>query len=268
MGVSSERRLRLVAACAALILVGAALTLAGHLAAPSDHTAQAVGVAPAVVPPPTAAPSTTTSTIPPPQVPVSTELATTHGAIATYAQPDGPENGTVGIWYGYALTLPVIADQGDWLQVRLPQRPNQSTAWVRRADVTAGATPYRIVVGLTAQRLEVFKSGYAVMNFPVGVGTPRTPTVVGNYFITVHAPAPNAAYGPFVLSTSAHSDAIQSWEGAGDAIIAIHGPIDSYADSLIGTGRARVSNGCIRLHDADLAQLSVIPIGTPLDIQA
>jgi len=68
--------------------------------------------------------------------------------------------------------------------------------------------------------------------------------------------------------TSAHSDAITDWENSGDAIIAIHGPITAGADALIGTTGAAVSNGCVRLHDADLAQLSGIPAGTPVDIVA
>ena len=50
------------------------------------------------------------------------------------------------------------------------------------------------------------------------------------------------------------------------AVIGIHGPITSYDDSLIGTTGAAISHGCIRLHDADLAQLSIIPAGTPIDI--
>ena len=53
---------------------------------------------------------------------------------------------------------------------------------------------------------------------------------------------------------------------SGDAIIGIHGPIDSTADAEIGTSGAAISHGCIRLHDADLAQLSIIPAGTPLAI--
>ena len=49
---------------------------------------------------------------------------------------------------------------------------------------------------------------------------------------------------------------------------AIHGPITSYDDSLIGTTGAAISHGCIRLHDADLAQLSMIPAGTPITVLA
>ncbi len=148
----------------------------------------------------------------------------------------------------------------------MPQRPNGSTAWLRFSDVTLSSTPYRIVVSVGRERLSVYRSGYPIMEFPIGVGVPATPTVTGKFFITVRAPAPNAGYGPFVLSTSAHSEAIQSWEGLGDALVAIHGPITSYADQRIGTSGVQISNGCIRLHDADLAKLTVIPPGTPVDI--
>ena len=77
--------------------------------------------------------------------------------------------------------------------------------------------------------------------------------------MTMQVPAPTAGYGPFVLVTSAHSDLHMDWDDSGDAIIAIHGPITSYDDSLIGTTGAAISHGCIRLHDADLAQLNTIP---------
>ncbi|MHB8463583.1 MAG: L,D-transpeptidase [Acidimicrobiales bacterium] len=244
-----------------IVLFAGILTAVGHLIAPG-RSPQAVGVQPLAPP---AAPTTTT-TVPPPPVAASTVLATPRGSIPTYAFPGGPTNGTVGVWYGYPLVLPVLDDRPGWLEVRLPQRPNQSVAWIKSTDASLSSTPYRIVVSVAAEHLRVFKDGYPVFDFPVGVGAPATPTVTGDYFITVKAPPPSSAYGPFVLSTSAHSDAIQSWEGAGDALIAIHGPIDSYADSLIGTGRARVSNGCLRMHVADQIQLAGIPVGTPLDI--
>ena len=79
-------------------------------------------------------------------------------------------------------------------------------------------------------------------------------------------PAPNPGYGPFVLVTSDHSDTISDWQNSGDAIIAIHGPISSNADTLIGTAGAAISHGCVRLHDADLAQLAMLPPGTPVTV--
>jgi lipoprotein-anchoring transpeptidase ErfK/SrfK len=137
---------------------------------------------------------------------------------------------------------------------------------VPQKDVTLSATTYRIVVNLSTEHLTVYNLGQPVLDFPAGIGAPDDPTVTGQYFVTMRVPPPDPGYGPFVLVTSAHSDAITDWEQSGDAIIAIHGPITTYDDSLIGTTGAAISHGCIRLHDADLSQLDVIPDGTPVDI--
>jgi hypothetical protein len=233
-------------------------------AAPTTVVALTTTSTSTTLPPPT----TSMTTTPPPQVPVSALLATPHGMIPTYSSPGAGQIGTEGVWYGYQLVLPVLDQAPGWVHVRLAQRPNGSTAWVHTADVTLSSTPYRIVVSLTTMHLTVYRSGFPILRFPAGIGVPATPTVTGNYFVAVHEAHVPAAYGPFVLDTSAHSDAIKSWDGMGDAIVAIHGPINSYADSRIGTTGVRISNGCIRLHDRDLAQLSIIPVGTPVDIVA
>jgi hypothetical protein len=169
-------------------------------------------------------------------------------------------------WYGYPSILPVISTTRGWVEVREAQRPNESTAWVPAADVTVSRDPYYLVVSLATTHLELFFHGYPLIDVPVGVGAPATPTVTGNFFVAMKAPPPGPGYGPFMLVTSAHSNAITDWEGGGDAIIAIHGPIDATADGLIGTTGAHLSNGCIRLHDPDLARLASVPAGTPLDI--
>jgi hypothetical protein len=122
------------------------------------------------------------------------------------------------------------------------------------------------VVSLATRQLEVFEHGYPVLDFPAGIGAPSEPTVTGQFFVTMKVPPPSPGYGPFVLVTSAHSDTITDWERSGDGIIAIHGPITAEDDALIGTTGAAISHGCIRLHDADLAELADIPPGTPLDV--
>jgi len=68
------------------------------------------------------------------------------------------------------------------------------------------------------------------------------------------------------MVTSARSEAIGDWEGSGDAVIGIHGPLGGAA--LIGADGARISHGCIRLKDGALLRLRVIPAGTPIDIVA
>lgn len=160
--------------------------------------------------------------------------------------------------------LPVIAEKAGWVEVRLAQRPNESTAWVPARDVRLTGDPYRIVVNLATTHLELFDAGREVGDFPAGVGTTTDPTPTGQFFVAFFAPPPSPGYGAFLLVTSAHSNAIADWEGTGDAIIAIHGPLGD--DALIGTTGARISHGCIRLHDADLARLRVVPPGTPIDI--
>ncbi|MGH9122198.1 MAG: L,D-transpeptidase [Acidimicrobiales bacterium] len=210
----------------------------------------------------------TPTTVAAPQVPTSTLLASPLGTVPYYSGPGGPEAGTVGTWYGYALTLPVINEVPGYLEVRLPWRPNESVGWLADANVTLSSTPYRIQINLTTMHLTLFKAGYSIGSFPVGIGVPATPTTPGEFFVAVKEIDPGPGYGPFALDTSAHSTTIQSWEGTGDAIEAIHGPIDSYADALIGTTGARVSNGCIRMHLADQAQLSMVEPGTPIDILA
>jgi hypothetical protein len=201
-------------------------------------------------------------------VPAETLVATTDGAIPGYAAPDSsvPDITVPASWYGYQSILPVIDTSPGWLEVRLAQRPNGSTTWVQQDDVTLSTTPYAIVVDLATTHLSVFDAGEQILDFPAGIGAPDDPTPTGQYFMTMQVPPPDPGYGPFVLVTSDHSDTITDWEESGDAIIAIHGPITSYDDSLIGTTGAAISHGCVRLHDADLGQLSFIPAGTPIDV--
>jgi lipoprotein-anchoring transpeptidase ErfK/SrfK len=195
----------------------------------------------------------------------SSLIATLNSTVAKFASPGGPQTGTVpGTWFGAPSALPVIAQANGFLQVRLAQRPNGSTAWIASASATLSSTPYRIVVDLATEHLMLYKAGQLLMSAPAGVGTAQDPTPTGNFFVALYATPPSAAWGPFVLVTSGHSNAISDYEESGDAILAIHGPLG--ADAAIGTSGARVSHGCVRLHDSDLVQLRSIPVGTPIQI--
>jgi hypothetical protein len=252
-------------------MLGAAAGLAG-CGRSAARTAARAGARPAPGPTSTPAPTSTSAptTTTAPLDPNATFVVATKGTIPDFPAPGAPAGGAVpATWYGYQTLLPVIGHQPGWLEVRLAQRPNGSVAWVRNQDVTlALITTYRIVVRVAAQRLQLYQDGKMVLDFPAGVGTNNDPTVTGNFFLAIKAPPPNSGYGAFVLATSAHSDAITDWEGLGDAIIAIHGPIDAAADARIGTTGAHISHGCVRLHAADLAQLAPVPVGTPIDIEA
>jgi lipoprotein-anchoring transpeptidase ErfK/SrfK len=199
--------------------------------------------------------------------PASTAVATVLRSAPGYASPGGNVTGTVpASWYGRPSVLPVVATKPGWVQVRLAQRPNGSTAWLPAGDVTLGRTPYRIVVNNTTAQLALYDRGRLVFSAPAGVGTTDDPTPTGAFFLAFdeRPPQPNPGYGPFIIVTSAHSQAISDWENSGDAIIGIHGPLGE--DSEIGTAGARISHGCVRLHDEALERLTEVPPGTPIDI--
>jgi L,D-transpeptidase catalytic domain len=195
----------------------------------------------------------------------STLVATLTETAPDFVTPGGPQIGAVpATWYGAPSALPVLAQDDGYLEVRLAQRPNGSTAWIASSAATLSSTPYKIVVDLATEHLMLYKGGRLLMSAPAGIGTAQDPTPTGNFFVVLFASPPSAAWGPFIMVTSGHSDAISDYEESGDAIMAIHGPLG--ADFAIGTTGARISHGCVRLHDADLAQLRTVPVGSPVQI--
>jgi lipoprotein-anchoring transpeptidase ErfK/SrfK len=198
----------------------------------------------------------------------STVIATVHATIPGYAAPKRttPSMSIKPTWHGESENLPVIKAKPHWVDVRLPQRPNGLTAWVKDTDVTFSTTPYKILIDLAKRQLILFKHQRLTAAFPAGIGTTTDPTPTGQFFVAFFASPPSPGYGPFVMVTSGHSNAISDWESSGDALMAIHGPLGE--DAAIGTSGAQISHGCVRLHLADLQQLRKIPAGTPIEVVA
>jgi lipoprotein-anchoring transpeptidase ErfK/SrfK len=169
-----------------------------------------------------------------------------------------------GSWYGYPSILPVIDSTPDRLRVMIAQRPDNSTSWINRSSAVLGRIHYAIVINLSQHWLYVFYKGQQVSSFPVGHGAPGTPTPTGSYFVAFHAPPNGPGYGSEMLETSGHSRVIQHFDGGNDAIIAIHGPVGS--DAQIGNRGAAISNGCIRMHNADLNKVKRVRNGSPVII--
>lgn len=255
-------RRRTVVVCL-LVLVVAPLGWFGSRALSSQRHG-AAGASPAR---PQARPVTSTTVITQTTGDQSSLVATLPGDEQGYTSPGGQPTGVVpGSWHGAVSALPVIATSPGWLEVRLAQRPNEATAWIPSAGVALSSTSYRIVIDLATMHLSLYDSGTLVLSTPAGIGTSSTPTPTGSYFVAFLEQAPNPGYGAFIMVTSAHSNVIADFDNSGDAIIGIHGPLG--ADAEIGTTGAALSNGCIRLHDADLAQLGAVPAGSPIQIIA
>lgn len=195
-------------------------------------------------------------------------------SVATFTEPvprltgpDGDVNGSVDPdWHDVALAFPVIDQASGAVKIRLPGRPNGSTAWVPAEAVTVDTVAYRVEVDLSERRLWLYRNGDELISAPVGVGTDTNPTPTGEFFAAFHQQSPGGGYGPFVLVTTAHSETITDWEESGDAVVGVHGPLGSASE--IGQTGAAVSHGCIRMHNSDLRALRVVPPGTPISITA
>jgi lipoprotein-anchoring transpeptidase ErfK/SrfK len=249
-----------LAAWTILIAVGVVLFMLSQSGPPPGHTAvPRTAVPDAVVP--------AAELRAPGLAPGVTEVATIDTTAPKYSRPGVRTAGSVpSSWWDRPSVLPVLATRSGWVLVRLAQRPNGSTAWVPAQDVTLGTTPYRIVVDLATTHLNLYEDNHLVVSAPAGVGAADDPTPTGNYFVAFdeQPPRPNPGYGPFILVTSAHSPSIANWEGSGDAIIGIHGPLGESAE--IGTTGARLSHGCVRLPVQSLQELAPVPPGTPITI--
>ena len=194
-------------------------------------------------------------------------IAALSATTPSFVAPGGPPATAIAAtWHGSPLFLPVVAIRSGDLEVRLPTRPNGSTAWISETGIRLSHTPYRIVIDLATRHLLLYRDGIVVLDAPAGVGTVTDPTPIGHFFVASFATAPSSAWGPFVIVTSAHSNAITDWEESGDAVVAIHGPLGE--DAEIGTAGAQISHGCVRLHVGALAQLRVVPDGSPIDVIA
>lgn len=150
----------------------------------------------------------------------------------------------------------------EWVRIRLPILPNNSTGWVPR--LALGGYHFvttHLVIDRHRLRATLIKDGRPVFTAPIGAGQPQWPTPRGEFYIrdklTDYA---SPFYGPVAFGTSARSSVLTDWPDGG--FVGIHG---TDAPQLIP---GRVSHGCIRLRNRDILRLAqLMPVGTPLTIE-
>jgi len=207
----------------------------------------------------------------PAQVPAAASpfraASTKGGDIPVFSAPDTTAGPTATLSpmteYLQPRTLLAFEDRQDWLRVYLPTRPNNSTGWVRAADVDVSPPlEWKIRVILGEHRLVLLHNDVVDFQTGVAIGTEQYPTPVGTFYLTdpvdLHD-TPNLGYGVFALGLSGHSDVLTEFLG-GDGQIAIHGtnnPGDIGQD---------VSHGCVRVTNDAIERLSTLPLGTPVEI--
>jgi hypothetical protein len=148
-----------------------------------------------------------------------------------------------------------------WVRVRLPQRPNNVTGWVRRSKLgPVHLVHTRLVVSQRTLSITLYDRGRRRFRARVGMGKPSTPTPKGAFWIREKFPVfGGSIYGTRAMGTAAYSNTLTDWPGGG--VVGVHGTNEP------GLIPGRPSHGCIRMRNADVERLyRLTPIGTPLRI--
>jgi len=154
------------------------------------------------------------------------------------------------------------ADGRDWMELRIPGRPNGKTGWVQSGALGPFHLSHLLVV-VNRERLRMYfyNRGRQIWSAPVGVGKPGTPTPTGHFWIDERFAIanPSSGYYPYAFGTTDYST-LTDWPGGG--VVGIHGP---YYDAPGIPGY--ISHGCIRLRVSDDFWLAAhLKLGTPLHV--
>ncbi len=161
-----------------------------------------------------------------------------------------------------ALASRLDGDGRTWVELRLPQRPNGVTGWVRSSALgELHLVHTRLVVDRKALRVTLYDNGAQRFTARVGVGAPSTPTPAGSFWIREKFRVSDSPmYGPRAMGTAAYSNTLTDWPGGG--VVGLHGTSEP------GLIPGRPSHGCIRLRNRAIKRLyALTPIGTPLQIR-
>jgi hypothetical protein len=186
--------------------------------------------------------------------------------VALRASPGGPVVERVGdrTEFGAARFFWIERVSGAWLGVPAPELPNGRLGWIRddRFALEITQTHFWITADVSDRELQLHYGNRVLDRFPVTVGSPGSPTPLGNYAITDGLVGRGLGpwYGCCVLALSGHQPNLPSGWIGGDRI-AIHGTPDS-----IGGAN---SSGCLRASGSDMVSLFArVPLGTPVFIRA
>jgi len=162
----------------------------------------------------------------------------------------------------YLLLRQYEDDAGrEWVELRVPKRPNGRVGWVRRDKLGQyNRNVFQLTIDRKKLRGTLRKNGRKVWSAPVGVGAVGTKTPAGNFYIREKFRVRNVPlYGTRAIGTSAYAPTLSDWPNGG--VVGIHGT--DQPELIPG----RPSHGCIRVRNPDVERLwRLIRIGTPLRI--
>lgn len=175
---------------------------------------------------------------------------------------------------GKPTTIVPVETRGRWSLVLTPARqklpstatadapaPAQSAAWLPTSSLQrVGSLTKRVVVSTSKHTLVIADgAGRALKSFPVGVGTPSTPTPTGTGYLQARYldPAQGQTEHRIQLTSLHATEADEPYEGSDGGLIGIH---------YQSTSNGAVSHGCIRLPADAIAAVDALPLGTPVQI--
>jgi lipoprotein-anchoring transpeptidase ErfK/SrfK len=167
--------------------------------------------------------------------------------------------------WGQRIAFPVrdvrVRKETTWYRILLGVEPNGSTGWIKGSDVTFDRIRHFVVVDLSRRELRHYRDGKLRHRFTVGIGSRRTPTTTGRFFVWAHLNPRDASgpYGSYLLGLSGFSEVLTYWPGGGR--MAIHGT--SHASDR----GQRVSYGCPRVYNPQMERLRAIQMGSTVVIR-
>ncbi|MBA3358536.1 MAG: L,D-transpeptidase [Thermoleophilaceae bacterium] len=189
-------------------------------------------------------------------------------SVRRVASMRGKRVGRLGRWTYHGFRDVVLVLETDRTEQRLWARVRYSGLGRRTGWVPAGslATPRlvrtRLVIDRGRTRVRLFRSGRLVFGARAGVGASSSPTPPGMFFIRerLRPRRSDTIYGPLAFGLSAYSPYRTDWPGGGQ--VGLHGT------NQPGLIPGRISNGCIRLRNAEILRLGrLMPVGTPVLIR-
>jgi lipoprotein-anchoring transpeptidase ErfK/SrfK len=250
-----------VVAVLALVL-GLGMLFGGAPSPVTDEGPAPVATAPAAAVDPATLPESTTYTTvagaasdPAPDQATDGRVAHPVRETLVHDAPDGTPIARMPVTQIGDTWLPVVEQQGDWVRVLLPSRPESSTGWLSTADLDVKTTPYRIEVHLASRTLQLFQDGTQLAQWTVGIGKESAPTPTGRTFLLGAFTDANQRFSPVILPLGTHSPTHDTF-GGGPGTVAIHTwpTADVFGEAS--------SDGCIRVPADALRQLSTVPLGT------
>jgi hypothetical protein len=186
--------------------------------------------------------------------------------IALHSSPGGPVVTRVGdrTEFDSIRVFWIERVSGAWLGVSAPEIPDGQLAWIRddRFALDVSQTRFWISADVSRQLLELHYGSRTLDRFRVTVGSPSSPTPLGDYSVTDGLVGRGLGpwYGCCVLALSGHQPNLPpGWIGGNR--MAIHG-----TNQAIGGAN---SNGCLRASDPDMISLFArVPLGAPVFIHA